>query len=282
VREVGNRAVGNGALGNGAVDGRHDGAGHATGLHVVEHHASREADAPTVVLVHGSLDRGASFARVVRRLGDLRVLTYDRRGYHHSRHLPIAGTLQDHVADLVALVGRGPAVVIGHSYGGDVALGAALASPSAVVAVGAYEPPLPWEEWWPRRSASSIRDEDPATFAEGFFQRVVGDGAWERLTDQARSDRRADGPALVAELADLRRATAPFDVTALQRPFVLGRGGRSVPHHRRAIDALRELVPEAEVFEIPGAAHGAPLSHPDAFAAMVRRVVELGTGRAHA
>ena len=158
------------------------------------------APAPTVVLVHGSLDRGASFARTVRRLGDLHVVTYDRRGYHHSRAMPLARSLDEHVADLVALVGDGPAVVVGHSYGGDVALGAALEAPDVIGAVGAYEPPLPWCDWWPRRSASSIADEDPATFAEGFFRRVVGDAGWDRLSDQARADRRADGPALVAEL----------------------------------------------------------------------------------
>jgi pimeloyl-ACP methyl ester carboxylesterase len=231
-----------------------------------------------VVLVHGSLDRGASFARTVRRLADLHVVTYDRRGYHHSRAMPGARTLDEHVADLVTLVGDGPAVVVGHSYGGDVALGAAIEAPRVIGAVGAYEPPLPWCEWWPRRTASSIADEDPATFAEGFFRRVVGDAGWDRLTDQARADRQADGPALVAELSDIRRHGAPFDLAQLHVPLVLGRGGASIPHHRRAIDALVELVPDAEVIEIPGSAHGAPLSHPDAFADFVRRVVARAMG----
>ncbi|HUY22193.1 MAG TPA: alpha/beta hydrolase [Acidimicrobiales bacterium] len=245
------------------------------GLHVVEHGLdAHAAGLPTVVLVHGSLDRGASFARVVRRLEGIHVVTYDRRGYHHSRAMPLARSLAAHVADLVALVGDGPAVVVGHSYGGDVAIGAALEAPDAVRAVGAFEPPLPWMPWWPRRTASSITGEDPATFAEGFFRRVVGDAGWDRLTDQARAARRADGPALVAELADLRRHRSPLDLSRLHAPLVLGRGGRSVPHHRRAIDALVELVPDADVVEIPGSAHGAPLSHPDAFAAFVRRVVE--------
>ncbi len=243
------------------------------GLHVVEHRGDGSASTPTVVLVHGSLDRGSSFARTVRRLPDLHVLTYDRRGYHHSRAMPLARSLAQHIDDLVAVVGDGPAVVIGHSYGGDVALGAAIAAPHAIGAVGAYEPPLPWAPWWPHRSASSIANEDPASFAEGFFRRVVGDAGWDRLTDQARADRRADGPALVAELSALRGAGAPFDLAQLRVPLVLGRGGKSVWHHRRAIDALVELVPGSEVIEIPGAAHGAQLTHADAFAMLVRRVV---------
>jgi pimeloyl-ACP methyl ester carboxylesterase len=246
-----------------------------SGLHVVEHRGtSAAAAAPTVVLVHGSLDRGATFARVVRRLGDLHVVTYDRRGYNRSRAMPVARSLEEHVADLVSVAGDGPAVVVGHSYGGDVALGAAIDAPGVIRAVGAYEPPLPWFEWWPHRTASSIANEDPAAFAEGFFRRVVGDAGWDRLSDQSRADRQADGPALVAELTDLRGRGAPFDLADLRVPLVLGRGEASIPHHRRAIDALVELVPGSEVVEIPGSAHGAPLSHPDAFAAFVRRVVD--------
>ncbi|HLI75185.1 MAG TPA: alpha/beta hydrolase [Acidimicrobiales bacterium] len=251
-------------------------------LHVVRHHAgdagrgappgSGQRAAPTVVLVHGSLDRGSSFVRVVRRLPELDVVTYDRRGYHHSRAAGVARTLDDHVADLVSIVGEGPAVVIGHSYGGDVALGAALAAPDSIGAVGAYEPPLPWMDWWPRRVRSAA-EEDPGVFAESFFRRLVGDAGWERLTDQARAARRADGPALVAELTDLRGGAAPFDPATLQVPAVLGRGELSLDHHRRAIEVLADLVPRAEVMDIPGAAHGVLLSHPDGFAALVRRVV---------
>ena len=39
---------------------------------------------PTVVFVHGSLDRSSAFVKVIRRLPDLRVVRYDRRGYGHS------------------------------------------------------------------------------------------------------------------------------------------------------------------------------------------------------
>ncbi len=229
------------------------------------------------VLVHGSLDRGTSFARVVRRLPDLHVVTYDRRGYHRSRSWArLATRLEDHVADLVALVEQRPCVLVGHSYGGDVALGAAAALPGTVRAVGAYEPPLPWSDWWPRRATRDSPVEDPAAFAESFFRRVVSDEAWARLPEHARAERRADGPALVAEILDIRREFSPIDLTAVTVPVVLGRGERSLPHHRKAIDALVELLPQTEVVEFTGATHGAHISHPDAFAAFVRHVVERG------
>jgi len=246
---------------------------------VVDHPASGSEGSLVVVLVHGSLDRGTSFARVVRRLPDLHVVTYDRRGYHRSRDgIAPATTLEDHVADLVAIVDGRPSVVVGHSYGGDVALGAAAAAPDAVRAVGVYEPPLPWTDWWPRRANRNAPAEDPAAFAESFFRRVVSDDAWGRLPESARAERRADGPALMAELVDIRREHPPIDLAGIVVPVLLGRGSRSIPHHRRAIDALVDLLPANEVVEFPGAAHGSHISHPDAFAAFVRRVAELGTG----
>lgn len=152
-------------------------------------------------------------------------------------------------------------------------MGAAFEAPSAVVAVGAYEPPLTWMPWWPRRSRSGA-EEDPGYFAEGFFRRMVGDPeAWDRLSDHARAELRADGPALMAELTALRSSPAPFDVGALTVPAVFARGGASRWHHRQAVEELHRLVPGSELWEIPGAGHGAQLSHPAAFADFVRHVL---------
>lgn len=253
---------------------------HPTGLAVTEHvPPHRRLGDPIVVLVHGSLDRATSFTRVVRRLGDLHSVVYDRRGYHRSRDaLPLNTTLDGHVTDLFGVIGGRPAVVVGHSYGGDIALAAALRRPqSPIVSVAAYEPPLPWLPFWSSRGTTargSALGDDPAAAAEGFFRRVVGAGAWERLSDVAKSERQADGPALMAELMAIRLDTAPFDVTTMEIPALFGRGERSVPHHREGAAWLAEHTPGAELFDIAGAAHGAHLSHPDTFADFVRRAVE--------
>jgi pimeloyl-ACP methyl ester carboxylesterase len=239
-----------------------------------------------VVLVHGSLDRGESFRRVARRLTDRRVVFYDRRGYQGSRDLGPGGVL-DHAADLVDLMasfdaGPGGVVPVGHSLGGDVALAAALARPDLVGAVAAWEPPMPWLGF--RRPGAAPRAwpplaEDPGQEAERFFRRMVGDAAWDRLPEPGRSARRADGPALVADLRSLR-GDPPFDVTALAVPLVAGRGGPdSAPHHRATVAWLAEHVPGCVLFEIDGAAHGAHLTHPDRFAEFVRLALALASAR---
>jgi pimeloyl-ACP methyl ester carboxylesterase len=238
-----------------------------------------DPDHPVVVLVHGSLDRAASFSRVRRRLGDLHTVVYDRRGYQGSRQaLPLNTTLEGHVDDLLAVVGGRPSVVVGHSYGGAIALGAALREDSPIVAVAAYEPPMPWLAEWPRSvpDPAPVPGRDPAgqesadMAAERFFRRMVGDGAWDRLSEEGKRSRWDDGPALAAELAAIRLDHPPFDVTSLGVPSVFGRGGNSVGRHRDAVTWLVEHTPGAALFEIDGASHGAHLTHPDGFAALVR------------
>jgi pimeloyl-ACP methyl ester carboxylesterase len=259
-----------------------------TQLAVTEHvPEGSSTDTPLVVLVHGSLDRSTSFARVVRRLNDLHTVVYDRRGYHRSREaLPVNTTLGGHVDDLLAVIGGRAAVVIGHSYGGDVALGAALrgAGSSSIVGVAAYEPPMPWLSPGATAPAISTDGRHPTTTggadgasgteeAERFFRRMVGDAAWERLPEKAREARRAEGPALAAELRAIRLPVAPFDVAAIAIPAIFARGEHSTPRHRQSVAWLVEHTPGAELIEFSGAAHGAHLTHPDAFAALARRAL---------
>ncbi len=251
-------------------------------LHVLTRQAAPEA--PTVIFVHGSLDRGESFRRAMRRLPDYSTLAYDRRGYQASRAggvVDLGGHIEDllSVAEVARSQGRGPVVAVGHSLGGDVVVGAALAEPRAFGAIGAYEPPMPWLGF--RRPPTGAGRgwepvwEDPGEEAERFFSRMVSPEAWARLTEEGRATRRADGPALVADLRSFRTEGPPFNVTALGVPSVFGRGGAtSAEHHRRSVEWIGANVPGATVFEIEAAQHGAHLSHPDHFAALARLVVD--------
>jgi pimeloyl-ACP methyl ester carboxylesterase len=258
-------------------------------LHVLSRPAPPAA--ATVVFVHGSLDRGESLRRVMRRLPEFGTVAYDRRGYQGSRDAGVAD-LEGHVDDLLAIAaevhhgsGPGAVVAVGHSFGGDVVVGAALASPGTFDAIGAFEPPMPWLGFRRDRELGRSADgaprpwtaiaDDPGDEAERFFGRMVGEAAWARLSEQAKASRRADGPALIADLHSFRSEGPPFDVTALHVPSVFGMGGSaSRRHHRRTVEWLGANVPGAVVFEIEGAQHGAHLSHPDHFAAFTRLVVE--------
>ena len=176
------------------------------------------------------MDRGTAFLRVTRLLPAVRWWVYDRRGYGRSvdSH-PV--DVDTHVDDLIALLdaistetGR-PALVVGHSLGGTVALAAAHRRPDRVAAVVAYESPLSWLEWWPR-PGPLLDADDPATAAEEFMRRVAGADVWEGLPETTRERRRQEGPALVAELASVGRA-APYEAAEIAVPVTIAHGSRA-------------------------------------------------------
>ena len=241
-------------------------------------HDGRGAD-PLVILVHGSMDRGAAFARVMAELSDLDVCRYDRRGYGGSVHEGEGVGLEGHVADLLDLAGGRRCVVVGHSFGGVVALVAAARHPGTVTAVAAYEAPMPWRAWWPTDSAgtrAARRADEGASApvaAEGFLRQVLGDERF--LSLPGREQRLAEGVALVAELRSLQHGPAPYDARTLPVPVVAGTGTRSDGHMRRAATVLAEEAPHGELFVLEGADHGAHLRQPAAFAAFARRAVAL-------
>jgi pimeloyl-ACP methyl ester carboxylesterase len=199
---------------------------------------------------------------------------YDRRGYARSRAVqPIATDMDTMVSDLLGVISGREVAVVGHSFGGLIALCAAEREPNLIRGVGAFEPPLPWYDWWPNRSRSNYVSEDPEDFARGFFERMVGEGSWDRLNESGKAERRADGPALVAELAAIRTGYPLVDVAHLEVPVVAGRGSLSIDRHRQAAEVVAETVPDGLLFEIEGSRHGAHLSHPDAFATFTRTVL---------
>jgi pimeloyl-ACP methyl ester carboxylesterase len=243
------------------------------------------ADTPLVVLVHGAMDRAASFGRTMRRLGDLDVVAFDRRGYAQSGPTR-TGTIDEHAADLRTVVEWARAdqvVVVGHSLGGTVAAAASLAG-CMVGALALFESPFPLlDESFDRVGGGAVQvgiDQGPEAAAEHFYRLMVGDAIWARLRQRDRDQRRAEGVALMAELTDLRDPTRATDPHALDVPVVVGSGGTSSAHLRDAAERLLSAVPHARADHLPAAGHGAHLTHPDEFARLVRDTVALATGGA--
>lgn len=226
-----------------------------------------------MLLVHGTMDRSASFAHLARRLRDLHCVRYDRRGYGRSREAGPPAGVQEHVDDLLAVLGERRAVVIGHSFGGSVALTAAARRPDLVRSLLVYEAALSWLPWWPGSSAgaTALASEDPADAAEAFLRRMIGD-RWDELPPRTRADRRAEGPALVAELRSLRLAP-PCDLADVTAPTIVVRGSRSPDHLRRGAEHLAATLPAAELVECEGAGHGGHQSHPGFLAEQLRRLL---------
>ena len=243
---------------------------------------------PVAVVVHGSMDRSAGLLRLSRRLDAAhRVIRYDRRGYGRSVGVGPPWTVDANVDDLEMLLtsalatgSQPPAILFGHSFGGNVALGLAARRPELVRAVVVYETPLSWLDWWPGNSAgaAAMAVDDPGDAAEAFMRRLVGDAVWERLPESKQLERRSEGAAMVAELADLRRG-APWDGGRLRVPVLALHGEHARAHHRTAMQGLAELIPGCRSATVPGAGHAGPHTHADAVAtAMAPFLASLSEG----
>lgn len=211
------------------------------------------------------MDRAAGMARLARALADgAEVVSYDRRGYGRSRPHPGPFDVAAHVADLMTLLDERPAVVVGHSFGGNLALATAQAAPQRVNGVAVYEPPMSWQPGWPG-AFSRLSVGDPADMAEGFMRHMIGDRAWELLPAATRQARRAEGEVLVAELSDLRRG-APWQPERITLPVIVGCGDRARDHHRKASHWIAEHIAGARHVTLTDADHGAHRSRAAAFA----------------
>ena len=209
-----------------------------------------------VVLVHGAVDRAASYADVVAHLaGTGGAESYDRRGYGSAwERLP--DSMEDHIDDLLEVVGDRPCTVVGHSMGGLVALGAALRAPDLVTAVGLYETALPWETWWTADERAALVEE-------------VGDTAERALAGADPSTRPRLRAAWEACLRDVEAVlTEPFPWADVSVPVTVASGSASTSRSARDVPAVAARLGCAAVL-IEGAGNQAHRTHAEAYARFV-------------
>ncbi|PMR76522.1 alpha/beta fold hydrolase [Billgrantia endophytica] len=247
------------------------------------------AGAP-LVLVHGSWDTHAAWARVVPGLvRELRVIRYDRRGHGNSECPPGQGVYEEDVNDLCQLLDQvasdSPAHLMGHSYGATIALLAAAQSPHRVHSVLAHEPPLfgllkhhpQGSRLLPiiqRHMTTAMqwleagRDHDAARY---FADHIgFGDALWDEvLTPEMRESFVAHADTWLDQAKDPTRLDiVPERFATLKVPVCLTTGSRGLPWYPPTMEVLHRLIPDADLVTLEGAGHAPHLTHP-------RRLVQV-------
>ena len=245
----------------------------------------RTGDGPPLVLLHATLSSAAQLAPLVERLASRwTVLAIDRRG---SSACPVrdpgAVSMADHVADVEAVLaaeGLGPAVIVGHSFGGCVALELAARRPALVRAVLAWEPPYapvgpPVVREMMRALAVAVEDSHrgagPAAAAELFLRLVAGERALAALSPGGRARLGQEGDSALAD-AMLTAAPGGLEPAGLGRiacPVLLAGGTASMPFYREILDGLAGRIPGARRVVLDELDHTAPITRPDQLVALV-------------
>lgn len=246
-----------------------------------------------LLLVHGTGAYSAIWGQTSGQLSDgHRVISYDRRGFGASQGIR-AGHLHEHARDAAALLEHldaAPAVVVGWSGGGALALDLAASRPELVSSLVLIEPAvslvlapsagtvrMSCQMQYQRRIR---RDKNAAAaamyrWANGYS---TGGNAFDRLPAEEQDGMLAHSNSTLLEMDQLMR---PFPsskaIASIGCPVTCVQGSLSDPVFPRAIRRLRRHLPQIKVVEIEGGAH---MLHRDRPHEWVRAVLDAARAAA--
>jgi 3-oxoadipate enol-lactonase len=239
---------------------------------------------PAVVFVHGfGLDRRMWDPQAEHLTSRFQVVRYDCRGFGASGPFDPA-VPYTHAGDLVALLDHlaiGDAVLVGLSFGGRVALQAALAAPARVrglVLLDAVLDGVPWD----RESAAGLDEVARQVQAGGV---PAGRAAWLAhplfAAVRQRPDLARRLAAMVAEYPgqhwlgqDPHEEVRPGPIHVLEQvtsPTLVAVGDQDVPGFREMSAVLARRIPGAQYQVVAGAGHMANLEQPAAVNELLTR-----------
>lgn len=251
-------------------------------------------DGPPLILVHGATADHTTWRTAGPVLeGDFRLQAIDRRGRGASGDGPAYSIEREYedlaaIADAAAGEAGAPVDVVGHSYGGRCALGAALltasigrlvvyeGAPSPLgIAGGGYRP-----SGVERRIAGLIETGDNDGALETFMREIVRmppDDVLAFRADPVWPTRAAAVETTLRELEGEASPAASLDALArVEQPVLQLLGGDSAAPFHDATWALHARLPNGRVEVIGGARHAAHHTHVDAFVATVTAFLGAG------
>ena len=224
-----------------------------------------DAGAPRVVCLHGVTGHGRHFAKLADALPEFHVLAPDLLGHGASSYEP-PWDLETHMAAIVETVGAEPASLVGHSFGGRLALEIAARAPKLVPRLVLLDPAihvLPHVALYAAENAR--RERAYVSFDEGIDRRyeesqlerapreLVAEELRSHLLpgDDGRYRYRYSQAAVVAVYGELASTPPPFELARIPTLLVLGE--RSYLPYDHLLEAHREALGDLlQVVVVPG------------------------------
>jgi pimeloyl-ACP methyl ester carboxylesterase len=242
-----------------------------------------------ILCIHGTSSSALVWEDAARDLaGHGRCIVYDRRGsFRSERPEPYETFVGEHADDAAALLdslSATPAIVIGRSYGGEVALDLAHRYPEKVRALALLEPASlsltsegrAWLQPVVEKAMAAGAD-DISSVAQVFLQEVVDHETWVAFPDELKDMFSGNGPAILAELRGGPLELTVEEMGEIDQPALMVTAKDS-PEVFRSVDRIvADALPNCDSVLIDGD-HLISPAHP-AVVAFVDRFVARTTNR---
>jgi esterase len=221
-------------------------------------------DGEPILCIHGTGSSSVLWSDAADELGTFgRTIVYDRRGFSRSeRPEPFVTNVHQHTDDAAALIealDAAPAIVIGRSHGGEIAVDLALRYPDRVRALallegGGFALSDAFSRWEaelaePVYAAAAV---DVSTVGETMFREVLGDTGWEALPDQVKQIFIANGPAIVAEFRGGDLDVSSEQLGTIGHAALLIAAEDSPPAFAEVTNLMAAAMPSARVEWVEG------------------------------
>jgi pimeloyl-ACP methyl ester carboxylesterase len=243
-----------------------------------------------VLLLHSSAAGRWQWRGLHGHLGrDRPILAPDLIGYGQTEDRSGRAFSMDREVAAVSAVGDrvdGPVHLVGHSYGGCVAMAFAATCPANVRSLTLIEPVrfdllrggpdhahLSEIETLASHHVRAVTEGRMPDAAAAFADHWSGPGTWDALPEQIRASFSAAMPKVALEWGLLLDggSQAPADWSG---PTLLIEGTETTPAARAVMAALAKRMPDARRARIEGAGHLSPITHASSTGPIIGRFLE--------
>lgn len=248
--------------------------------------AQSEGSGQPLLLIHGAFIADA-FAGITRADGirdAFQTISYHRRGFEGSSPVGEGFSVQEQAADAVAVLdqfGVSQAHIVGHSYGGAVALQLALDAPERVATLSLLEAPImlvPAAAEFVQgvEAVGAIWGEGNKAAATDALMQAVGGADYRAAVEGTAPAGWFDAATSAVDAWFLAEAPSlgtwgfgPDEAGRVAQPCLLVAGEESADFFGQSVEWQGEHIPGAESVRIAGATHLLQLQKPEAIAPVI-------------